>query len=330
MINDHLVSHINNKGLEEDETLHVIGVIQNAVRFHSRYRLFRQWAKEMVATPHVKLHVVEATYRHRHPECAPENGEYNYLRVKTHSEIWLKENLQNLAVKNLLPRDWRYLATNDCDIHFRDHNWALNSLHQLQHYNVIQPWQSASDLDFQGNVMDTWTSFGSLCARGKRMFHDKTKDNEGYKYAHTGFAWCYTRYFYENIEKFADFNPVGAGDHLQAWACLNMVDRTMPNNISAGYRRMCEDWQRKAYRACGGLVGFTPGRVEHYFHGAKVNRQYWNRWDIITKCKPRPYDPYQDIRYDSQGVMVLCGPNEQSIEHGIMRYNRNRQEDAIS
>lgn len=323
---NHLVSHIKNPGLETNNTLHIVGVIQNGVRFHSRYRLFRQWAKEMVNTPNVQLHVVEATYGDRHPECAPENGEYNYHRVKAPSEIWLKENLINIGVKNLLPSDWKYLAWVDCDVHFRDSNWALNSIHQLQHYNIIQPWQSASDLDFYGNVMNTWTSFGSLSAADKPMYHDKTRTEQGYQYGHTGYAVACTRYFYENVQKLADFNIVGAGDHLMLWACLNKVDSTMPKTISAGYRKECEDWQRRAFFASAGIVGFTPGRIEHNWHGSKVKRQYWNRWEILTK---NHYDPLTDIAYDSQGVLVLCGHNKYKIEHAIMKYNRSRQEDAI-
>ena len=150
---------------------------------------------------------------------------------------------------------------------------ALNSLHQLQHYNIIQPWQSAADLDFHGNIMNTWTSFGSLCAKGQPMYRDKTREEQGYKYGHTGYAWVCTRYFYENVEKLADFNIVGAGDHLMGWACLNMVDLTMPKNISKGYRDMCEAWQKKAFYASAGMVGFTPGRIEHNWHGSKVKRK---------------------------------------------------------
>ncbi len=325
-MNNHLVSHIKNPGLASGQPLHVIGVIQNTVRYHSRYRLFRQWAKEMAATSGVVLHVVEAVYGDRHPECAPENGEYNYHKVHIHSEIWLKENLINIAVKNLLPSDWKYMAWIDCDVHFRNPDWANASVQQLQHYNIIQPWQSASDLDFHGNVMNTWTSFGSLCAKGLPMYHDKTRCEQGYAYGHTGYAVACTRYFYENVIKLADFNIVGAGDHLMLWACVNKVDSTMPKHISRGYRAMCEDWQRLAYRACAGMVGFTPGRLEHHWHGKKSGRQYWNRWDILTR---NYYDPHTDIAYDSQGVVVLCGKNKYQIEHGIMKYNRHRGEDGI-
>ena len=325
-MNNHLVSHIKNSGLQSDNTLHVIGVISNPVRFHSRYRLFKSWVSEMLKTPNVKLYVVESVFGDRKPECEPDHGEYGYHGVNTSSEIWLKENLINIGIKNLLPKDWKYLAWVDCDVSFRDPGWALGSIHQLQHYNIIQPWQSANDLDFQGNVMNTWTSFGSLCAAGKPMCHDKTKQNQGYTYAHTGYAWACTRYFYENVQKLADFNIVGAGDHLMAWACLGNVSSTMPGSISKGYKLACDDWQRSAQFACAKLVGCTPGRIEHSWHGSKVKRQYWSRWDILTK---NGFDPGTDLAYDSQGLLTLIGPHKYAIEQEIMRYNRSRVEDDL-
>lgn len=325
-MNTHLVPQIRNPELETDSTLHVIGVIQNPVRYHSRYRLFRQWAKEMHQTKNVKLHVVEAVYGDRHPECRPHFNEYNYHQVRIHSEIWLKENLINIGVKNLLPKNWKYLAWVDCDVHFRDPHWALGTIHQLQHYNIVQPWQSANDLDFHGNIMNTWTSFGSLIARGKPIYHDKTKQGQGYEYGHTGYAVACTRYFFENVQKLADFNIVGAGDHLMLWSCVNKADSTMPKQISRGYREACEDWERKAFHATAGLVGFTPGRLEHHWHGSKVRRQYWNRWRILLE---NHFDPKHDLAYDSQGVLVLCGKNKYAIEHAVMAYNRQRCEDDL-
>ena len=329
---NHLANHIKNSQLKTDSTLHVIGVIQNAVRYQSRYRLFKAWAQEMLKTPNVKLYVIEATYGDRAPECSPkevEPGEidlenYQYLEVTSTSEIWLKENLINLGVKRLLPADWKYMAWVDCDVKFADPGWALATVHQLQHYNIVQPWQSAADLDFHGAIQNTWTSFGSLCASGKPMTHDKAKQNHGYTYAHTGYAWACTRYFYENVEKLADWNIVGAGDHLMAWACLGEVDGTMPKAISAGYRGLCEAWQAKAVYASAKLVGFTPGRLEHNWHGSKTNRRYWSRWDIL-----KDYNPVTDLAYDSQGVLILTGPRKYQIEQAIMKYNRGRLEDDL-
>lgn len=320
----HLVNQIRNSSLSGDNTLHVVGVIQNAVRYQSRYRLFRDWVKEMLQTPNVKLYVVEATFGDRAPECAPEHGEYEYLEVKTKSEIWLKENLINLGVSRLFPNNWKYMCWCDCDVSFRDHNWAQESLHQMQHYNVIQPWSQASDLDYHGGVHDLHQSFGSLCAKGKPMWHGKGKI--GYQYGHTGFAVCCTRYFYENVNRLIDFCIVGAGDHHMLWACLGKIDSTIHQGVCKDYFLACDLWQKKALRASSGIVGFVNGRIEHQWHGAKVNRQYWGRWDILIRNN---YDPLTDICYDSQGIVTLCGNNQTQLEHELMIYNRQRQEDAL-
>lgn len=322
-MSQHLVDHHKHKELRSDNTLHVIGVIQNSVRWHSRYRLFREWVKEMLQTPNVKLYIVEATYGDRHPECKPECGEYEYLQVKTNSEIWLKENLINLGVKRLLPCDWKYLAWLDTDIHFRNHNWAVDSLHQLQHYQIIQPWKDAMDLSFDGGVMQHFKSFGyhvSKCIPQAPSVH-----NPYHKpYGHTGFAWACTRYFYENVEKLLDFAILGAGDAHMAWACIGGVQGTINQQMQDGYKHLANLWQDRAQYACSGLVGYTPGRIEHFFHGAKQNRKYGSRWQILVKYA---FDPMKDLKYDHQGVLHLKG--KRNLEHAIMRYNRERFEDDL-
>ncbi len=319
----HLVDYHKHKELRTDNTLHVIGVIQNAARWHSRLRLFREWVKEMLQTPNVKLYVVEAVFGDRQPECDPEHGEYEYLKVHSSSEIWLKENLINLGVKHLLPRDWRYVCWSDCDISFRNHLWAQESLHQLQHYPVIQPWSDAFDLSFDGGALQHFKSCGYYSAKQIPQ-HPSGKPYQGSKYGHVGYAWACTRYFYENIEKLLDIGILGASDNHIAWSCLGDVIHTMNPAISQGYKNACLAFQEKAKFACGGVIGYTPGRIEHSFHGSKVRRGYWTRWQILVKHK---YDPLKDLRYTREGVIHLRG--KRGLEHDIRLYNRHRREDSI-
>lgn len=324
----HIVEQVKHQELRHDSTLHVIGVIQNAARYHSRYRLFRQWLTKMQKTKGVKVHVVESVFADRMAECDvdtnPCDGIYNYTRVHSKSEIWQKESLAEIAVKYSLPRDWRYAALVDCDINFRNKNWAVNTVHQLQHYQVVQPWSDAVDLSFDGGVLQHFKSCGYYSA--KHMPQAPSARNP-YKlpYGHVGFAVAWTRYFWENVRELPHWAILGAGDNHFMWACLGNVQGTYNPKISDGYKNRCLDYQRRAHYASGGIIGYTPGRIEHWFHGSKRRRGYWDRWKILVKHK---YDPYTDLGYTNEGLIRLRG--KKRLEHDIMLYNRSRREDDLS
>ncbi len=319
----HLVNPHKHRELCSDNTLHVVGFIQNAARWHSRYRVFREWVREMLQTPHVKLYVVELVHGDRHAECAPVCDEYGYLKLHTDSEIWAKENGLNLGIKHLLPRDWKYVCWSDCDISFANPSWAQETLHQLQHYPILQPWSDAIDLSFDGGVLQHFRSIGYYSA--KHMKHAPSAKNPYcLPYGHVGFCWAATRPWYENVEKLLDFAVLGAGDNHIAWSCLGDVKGTYNPAISEGYKAACLAYQERARRASQGIIGYTPGRITHHFHGSKRRRGYWDRWQILVKFK---YDPLKDLRYTKEGVIHLRGKHK--LEHAIRLYNRNRREDSI-
>lgn len=321
----HLHNHHRHDHLKSDSTLHVIGIVTNVVRYQSRYRLFRQWIQEMLHTKNVKLYIVEGTYGDRKPEMEPLHGEYDYASFHMKSEIWVKENLINLGVRNLFPCDWKYMAWLDGDIHFRNENWALESIHQMQHYPIIQPWSDAVDLTHDGGVHKHFKSFGYFSAKHIPQCQKSAKNNPyQHPYGHTGYGWACRRDFYEQVEKLLDFAILGSGDAHMAYACLGRVQETINHKISDGYKHMANLWQDKAHYASGGIVGYTPGRLEHHFHGPKSQRQYASRWEILVK---HHYDPMHDIKYDHQGLIKLKGKHR--LEHDIMRYNRERMEDSI-
>jgi hypothetical protein len=179
------------------------------------------------------------------------------------------------------------------------------------------------DLDFHGGIFQHFKSFGSLHAKRRPKCHHK-KHPYGHPYAHTGFAWACTRFFYENVEKLIDWCIVGAGDHHMAWACVGEIDDTIHQKIGDDYKNKCRAWQERALWACAGNVGFTHGRIEHHHHGPKARRNYWGRWDILIQ---NGFNPARDLAYDSQGLLHLRGKHE--MEQAIQRYNRERMEDSI-
>ena len=321
MNHEHLVNHIQNPCVRSQNKLYVIGVISNPIRVHSRLRIFRNWLKAMEKIPHVQVCIVEAAYGDRHHECTEKDNPW-HLQVRTHDEIWIKENMINLAFHHLLPRDWKYAAWVDTDVFFRDDNWAQETIQQLQHYEVVQPWSHCSDLGPHGDILQTFKSFGY---QHQRRAPKQMHPTQPYEYAHTGYAWACTRNFYENLpgKGLMDFPILGSADHHMAFAMIGEVKNTIHAGMQPSFFRRCFEWQLTVLPITNKEVGFVHGRIEHDFHGSKKRRYYRERWEILTEFK---FDPDTDLRYNHYGVLQLVG--KPALEHEIHRYNLSRMEDS--
>lgn len=311
--------------LESDNTLHVIGVCSNPARWHSRYRIAREWIKHMLGTQNIYLTVVEGRFGDRHFELEPEVEQcemYDHVRINLSSEAWVKESLVNIGMRRAIVKyDAKYLACIDMDVFFRDEHWAQEALHQLQTYPVIQPWQDCADLGPHGNINRHFRSFGYQHQRGVKK---QTHPSQPYEYAHTGFAWCYTLAFIEQVWELMNFPILGSADHHMAFACTGEVDKTIHAGMQPSFFELCREWQQRAVQITQTEVGFSVGRIEHWFHGPKNRRYYRERWQILVDNK---FDPKLDLRKDSQGVVTLVG--KPRLEHAIIKYNRARLEDSI-
>ncbi len=315
-MSSHLVQHIHHTALCSDNTLHVVGVISNPERYNSRYRLAREWLERMQSTPNVQVHLVEAAFGDRRHEI--EAPSKHCLRV--HTNAWIKENMINLGVKHLLPVDWRYLAWVDCDVEFRNPTWAQETLHQLQHFAVLQPWAHVADLTHRGSVHSSTASFGYTDVTGKRQ----TQTPNGYTYGHTGYAWACTRAFWEQVEGLVDFCILGSADHHMALGMVGETERTIHTQMIGPFFRRLLEWQSRAVRVSHREVGFVEGRIEHHFHGPKKRRYYRERWQILVE---HGFNPDTDLMRDAQGVIHIVG--KPALESAIRKYNRSRHEDSI-
>lgn len=275
----------------------------------------------MEQTANVKLYLVEAAYGDRHHEITTcENSRHGMVRIN--SNAWVKENLINVGVQQLFPRDWKYMAWLDTDIFFRDPHWAQEALHQLQHFNLIQPWSQCADLGHHGNINTLFNSFGYLQQAGIPI---QKHQHDPYRYGHSGFGYCATRLFWENLPRgLMDFCVLGSADWHMAWAAAGEVDVTLRTFISHSYNRRAREWQHGAMKTTHGQIGFCQGRLEHKFHGAKPNRKYKERNGILIECG---FDPDKHLAYDAQGVIHIVG--NKKLEHEIHQYNLNRKEDSI-
>jgi hypothetical protein len=338
----HIVNQIRNPLLRNDSTLHVIRVISNPARYHSRYRLARKQEEFLKKCPNIKLYTVEAAFGDRHHEIVEQTDE-THLKVYINDEIWIKENLINIGVEHLFPHDWKYMAWIDGDVIWNDENWAIEAMHQLQHYPVLQPWQDGLDLGVHGNIIGHYKSFGAqnfveFDAALDADIHGKKRipivssmtptssmpyDNHQ-RYGHSGYAWCCTRTFWENAGGLLDFCILGSGDHNMATAMAGNVDFSIHPQMTDSFKTKCREWMYRVNRVNHKIIGYTHDRLEHFFHGPKKRRYYTERWKLLIHFK---FDPVKDLMYDNQGILHLVGKPD--LKTAIMHYNRSRHEDSI-
>ena len=276
----------------------------------------------MEDTPHVHLHMVETAYGHRSHEVT-EEGNPDHIQLRTNTEAWIKESMVNVGVRRMLGQfpDARYIAWVDADVFFRDPQWAGETLQQLQHFDVVQPWSDCLDLGFNGNVLQHFRSFGHQHqARIRKQKHP----SEPYQYAHTGFAWACTRRFWEQVEGLMDFPPLGSADHHMAFAMIDEVMDTVHGGMHDAFKRRAKEWQNRAVAVTHREVGYVAGRIEHPFHGPKKRRYYRERWQILIDHN---FNPDTDLMRDEQGLIKIVGKPE--LEQAIRMYNRSRMEDSI-
>ena len=285
------------------DLLHVAAARANPLRWQTPDRLYREWAERMLDSG-VRLTVVECAYGERPFVC--ELPHVNHIGVRAKTWCWSKENLLNLAIQRL--PDARYLCWHDADVFHRRPNWAIETLHALQHYDIVQPWSDAYDLGPNDEHIQHHVSFCSQFHRGLPVAPDGTKmwkfDGGPYDYPHSGYAWAATRQALEWPGGLFEVGGMGSGDHHMALSLVGRADRSIPAGTSDAYKRELFRWQARALQHINRNIGYVPGTVEHRFHGRKADRGYLSRWDMFVRHQ---FDPDTDLKRNTYGVLGMVG-----------------------
>ena len=166
------------------DTLHVVTAIANPIRWQGRAQLYHQYEEHMPDSG-VHLTVVECAYGDRPHEFA-DNLRITHVPVRAHSVLWIKENLLTIGLGRL-PQDWRNVAWIDADVTFRRPDWAMETVHALQQYDVVQPSSDCYDLGPNDKHLQVHRSFCRLAC------DDAPIASNSCTFAHPGYAWAATR-----------------------------------------------------------------------------------------------------------------------------------------
>ena len=313
-INSTKMAIANNNPIEEK--LNVIIVISNPCLYAKRYILLKEFVKRITEEEeHVNLFIVELVYGNQKFIITNKNNK-NHLQLKTEVPLWHKENMINLGVKYLLPKDYKAFAWIDADVEFDSSTWALDTLKILNgHKDIVQLFSHCVDMDEEKNNLNIFNSFG-YCFEKQKNYTTKGTD-----YWHPGYAWAITRKAYEKINGLYDKGILGSGDSIIAMSLINKCNFINNSNYSKDYNNSMLEYQKLASKL---RLGYTPGIIRHYYHGSKLNRKYTERWKILMNFK---FSPLTHITYDSNGIIIPTSTFSKEFKDEILNYFKERKED---
>jgi hypothetical protein len=325
----------------EEQILHVAVAYSNPVRWASRRVLMNDFRQHMRASANVVLHVGELAYGDRPFELTGDDP--NDVQLRTSHELWHKENILNLVVQRF-PPGWRYGAVIDGDFHMTRRDWALEAIHQLQHYDLVQLFSSYSDLSSEHRPFRVMPSFAFNYVKGVTGadYRKTLRAAAAAPYAYyggqaaegkaaawpvgaTGGAWAFRRSAFDAVGGLLDTCILGSADWHMAFGLVGAVDAAAElQNCSRPYVDAVLRWQARA-ATLKQNIGYIDNHAIHYFHGSKLARAYGSRWRILLDNQ---YDPRTDVSRDWQGVLQLTG-NKPRLRDQIRAYFRDRNEDSL-
>lgn len=313
--------------------LDVIITVFNSARYRTRWKHYEDFVSHCnLAGDAVRLWVVEVAFGDREFVITSPHNE-RHLQLRTTSELWHKERSQNLLVQRIVQRHprARWFAFVDPDISFIRHDWADETRHALQHYDVVQMWEQAYDLDDKGNIIQEHRSF-AYCHKNKLPMNSIDGDSyggsrKGVFYPHPGYAWAWRREAFESVGGLIDWAILGSADFHMAYGLIGKMDLTLRRKLHYRYSNAMKIWQERAEESINRNIGYMHGSIFHHYHGAKRDRRYKDRWKILEH---RNFNQENDLIIDAQGLYKLRVQKDdrsRGLRDDVRAYFHQRNED---
>ena len=256
-----------------------------------------------------------------------------YIGIRTRHELWLKENLINLAVQQL-PPGWKYVCWLDSDVHFVRPNWVGETVHKLQHYDFVQMFSHARDVGPNYEILPE----DHPHADGVGFFHafnegvlDQKITRHGYHGPHkvwAGLAWAARRSAWDAVGGLIDCAIWGGGDWHMAHALVGRRQAMVRTDLHPNYIGHVNAWADRCDRHIRRNIGIVGGSILHYWHGPKVSRKYNEKHKILASCG---FDPTRHLKRDAHGMWQLHDDGSEAyvkLRDSFRRIALERNEDA--
>ena len=308
-----------------NNTFYVITPFFNPFGFHSRKRLYKEFAQHMKESG-AQLVTIEVAFADCPFEVTTKGEPFNY-QVRTSTIMFHKERAINLARQRLthdVP-DVHYIGWFDGDVSFADPEWVTHTKRSLDHHKIIQPFSVAVNLNAHEEYM--WHCPGSIYSYLEgRGYHQKPPLPFWYIYkGHPGLAWAATAEALDQIGGLYDTCVPGSADTVMSNCLKGDYSVYLPAPVSPGFARSMKAWQDKCDKYIRGSIGYARGTILHHWHGKSEDRGYEKRWSIASF---HGFDPSTDIELDSYGLYRWAG-NKPALEQDMFRSLSSRNEDSL-
>lgn len=295
--------------------LHCVIVFYNYCEYKIRYKVTKEFIERYKNHPNMDIYIVELAYKNQE-YCITDKNNKNHLQLRTEEPLWHKENLINIGINKLLPKDWEYVAWIDCNLKFENNDFVEKTIEKLQKYDVVQMFKIVKYEKFI-----KYSYFYYMGHNNEKKFKSiKEKlmmKKNGYN---PGIAYACTKKAYNIMEKIYDCAIVGGGDNIFANA-LNGENII----IKIFYKYYCKnkniiEYINKYIDKVKNLKSTYVDNVIIYInHGNLKKRQYDTR-DVILS----DFNPENDIIY-KDGIIQLNKRDD--IQEKINKMFFDRDED---
>jgi hypothetical protein len=298
--------------------LYIVCAMFNPLRFASRYRLYHAFRKHCADAGAI-LYTVELALRDRHHEVTRFDDPHD-IQVRGQSEIWYKENLQNVGTR-FLPADAEYVGYVDGDFHFTRSDWATETVQMLQHHEAVQMFKVLSYETYDHDVANRMRGFAFTHCNQLTI-----PTSYGHKGA-VGGAWAFRRSAIRKLGGMLETCILGSADWHMAFGLAmredHHLDMTHYREIPE-YVKSIQRWQERA-KVLNGNIGYVEAHAIHHWHGPSNRRGYSTRGQILVDHQ---YNPLEDIFHDENGVLQLRDTKPRFRDE-MRAYFRSRVEDSI-
>lgn len=226
-----------------------------------------------------------------------------------------------------LPKSCEYVAWLDCDIIFKNPNWATDTVRLLKENAVVQLFERCIKSD-KGNVVndacETSISFAKITSPDPVKFLNFERYDV---HGHTGFGWAMRREIFDEVGLY-EHAISGSADHFMAHAIYGHCGFCIQNALKHDKAQLdhFNEWAARFYPLVKGKLGCVPGDIIHLWHGDLADRRYFKRMHDITDLG---FNPYFDI-VSEPGKPLSWHPefNKQGLKDYFYEYFYSRREDG--